>query len=312
MKGALPGLLLATLPALAGCSPLIYVLAGGASGDDSGLGTISVGQTVSSSTADSSDDWAPSCAGDGNDNAWLFVPPSTGMYRMHVDSQYDAVVMVVDEDSRDELACNDDSGSTAASEVQLNLDGGRRYLVVVDGYRGASGQYSLTVDQNFSGVPTPVPTPTPTPNPVPPNPGGVVEDVGVMTSRCQQAPVLQPGMTQGVVDPNVGSAALSCGAGGRGGDVVYQLRITAPSVVSIQEESQWDAVLELRAGCSSAAGAEVLSCVDDAPDTMHSAIQTRLPPGTYFLVVDSYQPGAGGPFTLNVQIAPDNGPGQTL
>jgi hypothetical protein len=107
------------------------------------------------------------------------------------------------------------------------------------------------------------------------------------------------------------SAATSCGANGRGGDVVYRLQIGAPAVVSIQEESQFDAVLELRAGCTGQ-GAEVLQCVDDAPDTMHSAIQTRLPPGTYYLIVDSYQPGGGGPFTLNVGIAADNGPGQTL
>jgi hypothetical protein len=283
---------------LGGCSPLIYVLAGG--GDEGEDGTIALGQTVSSNTSGSDDDHDPNCGNTsgGPDDAWRFVAPAGGNYRFRIDASYDSVLAVYEGGS--ELGCNDDYGSTSASQLVLSLSGGETYTVVVDGYSGRSGSYSLLVDQNVDAPPTPVP-PTPVPPvPVPPTP---VEDIAAVESRCVQAAPLGMGTTNGILDPSVSHATVACGSGGRGGEVIYRLIVEVPSTLALSEASDYDAILELRRGCSE--GHVVVACVDDAPDTRHSAIQTHVDPGTYYVIVDSYTAGTGGPFTLDVALTPD-------
>jgi len=294
---ALPLLLASLLIPLSGCSPLLYVVLGGSGSGEEGI--ISVGQTVSSSTNGSDDDIDLDCgsADDSGDDTWTFVPPSTGTYRIHVDAGYDATLGIFRGDiNGDSLGCNDDFESTASSRLVVALEAGQRYSIVVDGYDGAEGSYSLSVTQETGQM---LPPPIDPPQPGTPQP----EDAAAMAARCQQAPVLDWGVVQGTLVPTVAGAALSCGAGGRGADVVYRVDVTRPGTVQINETSEFDAVLELRAGCSQ--GHEVIACVDDAPDVRHSAITSHVAPGAYFLIVDSYSPDTGGPFTLEVSFIPD-------
>lgn len=134
--------------------------------------------------------------------------------------------------------------------------------------------------------------------PPPSSGGGDEENVIAMTARCASAPSLTLGTTSGTLEPSVATARTSCGARGPGGDVVYRVVLAAPADVQILEQSQFDAVLELRTGCATRAGASVLQCTDDAQDRQHSAISVHLDAGTYYLVVDSFTVGTGGPFTL--------------
>jgi streptogramin lyase len=56
-------------------------------------------------------------------------------------------------------ACSNDSGGTLQSQVTVSLTGGQSVVIRVDGYDGASGNYSL----HISAVAPPPPTYTPTP-----------------------------------------------------------------------------------------------------------------------------------------------------
>lgn len=284
---------------LGGCSPLLYVLVGG--GDDGIVGTIGVGQIVSSTTEDDDDHWEARCADPrgAGDEVWTFVAPTTGQYRVRVDASYDSVVSVRrDGPSGEEIACNDDAGGTAMSEVLVRLEAQGRYAILVDGYRESMGAYRLRVTQETQDL---------LPQEIPGASGAayVRQDAAGMEARCEQAPPLREGTTRGEVTAETGTALLQCGAGGRGGDVVYRVEVAAPATFEVRASSVFDAVLELRDGCG--AGARVIACVDDAPDVHNTGITTHLDPGAYFLIVDSYEAGTGGPFTLEMRLVPDAG-----
>lgn len=138
MRRALPYLIAALT---CGCSPLIGLLVRAGQSDGS---EIHVGESVSGSTRGASDRFAPSCGAPdgGGDRAYVFVPEASGVYRVEVDGEYDTVVAVFDE-SGGAVDCNDDAGSTSHSQVEPRLEAGQRYHLVVDGYRGATGNYTL-------------------------------------------------------------------------------------------------------------------------------------------------------------------------
>ncbi len=81
---------------------------------------------------------------------WHFAAPADGLYVLQVDANYDAYLAVVD-DIGTALACNDDFGDTSHSRVTLELAQGQGARVVVGGFSGQSGAYSLTAVAASSG-----------------------------------------------------------------------------------------------------------------------------------------------------------------
>lgn len=249
-------------------------------------GALVLGQSVSGSTTGEPDGYTPPCgsvAGSG-DVAYTFTPTTTGQYELYVEAEYDNTLAVYGPDQATPIGCNDDYGAIGRSQVVASLMAGQTYTVVVDGYGGREGTFTL--------VARPVAPPEPPPS-----------DTAALAGLCEAAPVLQGGSTSGEIQAGPSQAHLSCGGGGRGAEAIYRVEISEPSSLAVQEESGFDAVLELRRGCTG--GAQVLACVDDAPDTRHSAIAARLEPGTYYLIVDAHGPDGGGPFTLSTTITPD-------
>lgn len=59
---------------------------------------------------------------------------------------YDPVLFVLDRASCAELACNDDGGKRVDSYLTVTLQEGQEVVVVVDGFDGQSGEYSLNID----------------------------------------------------------------------------------------------------------------------------------------------------------------------
>jgi hypothetical protein len=286
------------LCSLGGCSPLLYALLSLRGSSRSGTDLV-VGQAVDGSTDDERDTVTPVCGSPsgGGDETWTFVPPATAHYRVTVDGQYDCVVAVYGpDDDTHSIACNDDSGSNNHSQVEVDLEVGRRYFVVVDGYHDAEGTYRLLVEQ-VGAVVGPVPGPAPPGGPALPT--VVPEDAGAMQARCDAATILGAGTIVGNLDPTVATARTSCGSG-PGGDVVYRLVVSRLSQVTIKLEATFDGILELRSGCSSG----VIACNDDTGDAVHSQIATPLQAGTYFLIVDTYEPRNAGGFTLQVIVEP--------
>ncbi|MBN1773993.1 MAG: hypothetical protein JXB32_22225 [Deltaproteobacteria bacterium] len=81
-------------------------------------------------------------------------------------------------------------------------------------------------------------------------------------------------------------------------DAVYQVTVEQRGVLRAQLTTQYDGVLSLLSECS---GGDVgtLACNDDVRDgdTTHAAVEARVEPGSYFLVVDGYASEAGA-YTL--------------
>lgn len=298
---ALPAiaLVLAAAP-VSGCSPLLYALLSLRGSHDSGT-ELPLGRTVQGSTDDEASSVTLTCGSPegAGDESWTFVPPTSGSYRFTAHGEYDcALGLFGPDDVRRELACNDDSGSNDVSVVVADLQAGRRYVVVVDGYRGNEGSYQLTAENAGPGA-VPTPSPVVPPGTGPALPTVVPEDRAAMQTRCEAAPMLGAGVTTGALDPTVATARTTCGSG-PGGDVVYRLVLPSTAHVTLKLEAVFDGILELRGECSG----RVLGCNDDSGDATHSQVAAHLSAGTYFVVVDSYDPRNAGPFSLQVILQP--------
>ena len=143
------GLALAAVAGLlVGCSPLLGLLVRAAESASAGEETIAVGQRIESSTRDAPDRWRPPCGAPdgGGDRGYALRVPEDGTYRIEVQARFDSVVALFDADGRP-IACNDDSGRTTHSMLEHALEAGRAYVVVVDGFRGATGDFELRVER---------------------------------------------------------------------------------------------------------------------------------------------------------------------
>ena len=109
-------------------------------------GTLILRRTVSDSTAGGTNQFEPSCGARAGtpDDVWEFTTGATRRaHRFDVQSQYDAVLAIYDPSTNTEVDCNDDYQNTSQSRIEARLQPRTRYFIVVDGYRGASGAYTL-------------------------------------------------------------------------------------------------------------------------------------------------------------------------
>lgn len=128
-----------------------------------------------------------------------------------------------------------------------------------------------------------------------------------MEARCASAPTLNPGALAGRLVAADGTAAVTCGGGGRGGESLYRVEVTQTSMLTVTATSPLRPALELRSGCSR--GSTVIACVGptDTRATTETVLSARLSAGeTYFLIVDS-QTAGDGDFTLETTITATSG-----
>lgn len=258
----------------------------------SGGGAITLDRLASGNSAAGQDRRTPSCGSSAGspEETWTFAVPRTGMYRIHVDAEYDSVLALYR--GALQIACNDDHGGARASRIEYSLNAGETIEIVVDGYHGQQGAYRLRVTAMGGATPTPTPVPVPVLQ---------VENITAMETRCSSAPVLAPGLVAGRIEASAGAARTTCGGGGGGGDTVYRIQVQQRSRLTVRAESLLSPVLELRAACSR--GHSVVACSSGTSDPNRAELNGVLEPGrTYFLVVDTQNP-ADGTFTLDVHIA---------
>jgi hypothetical protein len=265
-------------------------------------GPITAGQTVQGSTVGGADTRTPPCGSMPGtpEQIWTFTAPVTATYRLHVDSDYDGVLAVYPVGATDPLLCNDDAGSTRASEIEGSLMAGQRYEVVVDGYGGGQGNYTLRLDL-LSGIGG---TPVTAPSAIPPSirGGPLPENLTEMDARCGAAQPLASGRYSAVLEPTEGAAQLSCGSGGAGGDVVYALHLPTASEVFFHVAADFEVGLEVRRQCT----ADVERCVA-APARTGTDVSMTLPAGDYFVVLDAMESTSRGPVYLDVNVRPSAG-----
>lgn len=172
-----------------------------------------------------------------------------------------------------ELGCADDSplGDTHRARLDLTLQPGK-YALHVEGGGDRSGDFELFAELD----------------PLPP-----------LRQICAQAVALPAGPFQR--GSTRGAASMfedSCQGRGKGSDQVHTFALDAPSRVRVREQSDFDALLSLRADCG---GAE-LACSDDAPHG-HASLCAELPAGSYYLIVDGHVRGEGGEYVLALERA---------
>jgi len=96
--------------------------------------------TIGSSTAYSAIDFS------GDEDLFSFVAGRSGVARIIADADYglDAALRVYDSNGY-LLASRDSSGNAGAEIIDLSVASGRRYYIVVDGYRASVGDYTLSL-----------------------------------------------------------------------------------------------------------------------------------------------------------------------
>src|SRR5213078_967870 len=190
--------------------------------------------------------------------------------------------------------CNDDgcanaSGLNRASRITPTVSAGQTYFIVVDGYGGAQGTFSLTV------IPPGAPTTLP---------GG---------GACSSPTLIPaPGGTFSGTTSGTSALAGSCGSSGSSPERVYQWTPAVSGTATIQTcgaGTSFDTVLYLRRGAC-ASGPEVAAgCNDDTCANASGLFRaSRITPTVtagqpYFIVVDGYA-GATGTFSLTVTPLP--------
>src|SRR5438876_2933328 len=187
--------------------------------------------------------------------------------------------------------CNDDgcanaSGLNRASRITPTVTAGQTYFIVVDGYGGAQGTFSLTV--------------IPPGDPAATLPGG---------GACSSPTLIPaPGGTFSGTTSGTSALAGSCGNSGTSPERVYQWTPAVSGTATIQTcgaGTSFDTVLYLRRGAC-ASGPEVAAGCNGETGANASGLfrASRITPTVtagqpYFIVVDGYA-GATGTFSLTV------------
>jgi hypothetical protein len=231
-------------------------------------GTLTAAATVTGSTAGAADVNSGTCGGLGSgDQVFAFTAPTYGTYTFSTEgSDFDTVLYVRDGDCLGyELACNDDAGpATATSEASISLQAGQLVLVFVDGFGGASGNFSLHV----TGSDLPACPET---------------DLGM------SLPVSTAGSTVGAAE----APQDACGNHG----AARSFRFSAPSdgfyLVSAEAATSASAVTVLDGDCSGA----VLGCGAGVVAQTAVALTT----GQMVAVLVRTDEGVGGKFALQIE-----------
>lgn len=79
------------------------------------------------------------------DHAYSFTPSSSGVYTVSVDSTHDAALYVATDCSDIANTCVIGDDGTDEDSLTLQADAGTTYFLIVDGYAGAEGPYTLNV-----------------------------------------------------------------------------------------------------------------------------------------------------------------------
>ncbi len=229
-------------------------------------------------TAGQPDHRTPSCGSTPGspEQTWTFTPTARGVYQIDVTSTFDAVLAVYPPGAAEPLACNDDHGSTRLSQVQVSLEAGVAYEVVVDGYHGATGTYSVIARATGSTAP----------------PGVLALDTPVSGDTRSSSDSHQPG----------------CGSQAGTPDQVWTFTAPRDAAYQFHVDADFDAVLAVYEANAPAP----IQCNDDFGNPRQSRLVVPLRAGTaYQVVVDGFAANAGL-YVLSAREATSGGGGGAL
>ena len=113
---------------------------------DQDIGTMIGAAVATGTTVGADNDLDPTCgAGNALDRVIRFQAPAAGQYTFTTaGSAYDTILALFS-DCATQLACNDDTGGTAQSQLVRNMAANEVVLILVDGYNGATGNWTLNI-----------------------------------------------------------------------------------------------------------------------------------------------------------------------
>ncbi|MDC0680585.1 MXAN_6577-like cysteine-rich protein [Sorangium atrum] len=228
-------------------------------------------QTVTGTTISGETNYDLACVAAGSsERVYRFTPSEAGTYTLDtVGSAFDTAIGVLGATTCAQLACNDDlAPGVGQSRVRAVLEAGQPVLVVVTGFDGGEGDFTLNMAKS-----------------APPKCPGWTIDAALPTTVT--------GNTEHLGD----AIRPRCGAADSP-DASYAF--TAPAAGKYVFDtfgSGFNTILELHDG---ACDGDVLTCSDDSGGGSQSRATVELSAGQKVVaVIDGFE-GARGPYTLNV------------
>jgi hypothetical protein len=234
------------------------------------------------------------CQGNANHQSmWRFIPTTTGYYVIDtLGSNFDTVLLIMDDTYTNVLACNDDWIGTTQSWDVVYLLANQPIRIVVFGFaQYAMGQFNLRIDKQG-------PTMSPTIGSCPTQ----YRTIGNSTASRQQQQII------GMFDSTTAiplSTMPSCQANVQGvGGLVFRY-VSNPSsslgsTITIDTiGSSFDTVLVAYSGDSSCS--VELNCADDYSGSSQSVLQlTTTSSSSIYIYLFGYQ-NSQGPYVLNIR-----------
>ncbi|WP_437976335.1 MXAN_6577-like cysteine-rich protein [Sorangium sp. So ce295] len=228
-------------------------------------------QRVTGTTISGETNYDLACvAASSSERVYRFTPSEAGTYTLDtVGSTFDTAIGVLGATTCAQLACNDDIATgVAQSRVRAVLEAGQQVLIVVTGFDGGEGDFTLNMTKADP----------------PKCPGGAID-------------AALPATVTGNTEHSGDAIRPTCGAADSP-DASYMF--TAPAAGKYVFDtfgSGFNTILELHDG---ACDGDVLTCSDDAGEGSQSRATVELRAGqTVVAVIDGFE-GARGPYTLNV------------
>ncbi len=219
----------------------------------------------------------------------------------------------------DTLSCATASGPNDGSVVTPTVVAGNTYFIVVDGFNGASGAFSLSIAPPAVPTPTPTatltatptltPTATVTPTVTPTATTTPIPTVTATPNACFNPTVVPAaGGTFNGTTSGPSTQSGTCALIDNAPEQVYQWTPVVSGVATIQTcgvATTFDTVLYIRdkncgSGTQVACADDTLSCATSSGPNDGSVVTPTVVAGnTYFIVVDGFN-GASGAFSLSI------------
>jgi hypothetical protein len=230
---------------------------------------------VSSSTVGASPQFSSECGGEeSSDEGWLFIPEVSGVYRLDTTgSNFDTLLHVFgDVCGGPVLACIDDTQFGTAAAIDVELQAGLAYTIVVDGWGGQVGDYELSLE--------------------------LVE----ATSLCDGAELLPstlPASLSWGVEEDLGNQFFGCSFANNERRLLW----TAPedALVRVRQDAfpNFSAIAVFPDGCAEGQF-ECQTTLDVEPEVVLPVVA-----GQELLIVSEYEPGQPGDVTLTIEPVED-------
>jgi len=87
----------------------------------------------------------------GGEDYFLIIPNRDGRHTVETTGGTDTFMHIYDHDTRELLTEDDDGGTRLNARIRINLQAGKRYIVVISGYDSESGSYGFRVFSSGGG-----------------------------------------------------------------------------------------------------------------------------------------------------------------